>query len=113
MPRKTKKQLESEFQANLIGEIEELLPGAVIMKQDANYRQGMPDLLVLNDDRWACLEVKASPTAAKQPNQDYWVDRLDDMSFAAFVHPENKDAVLRDLGLHLGLPNVTPICRVA
>lgn len=74
-----------------------MFPGCVVMKQDANYRQGIPDLLVLFRDKWACLESKQGFKASKRPNQDYWVERLDRMSFAAFIHPENKTAVLRDL----------------
>ncbi len=113
MPRAPKRKLESEFQADLIKEIEYMLPDAVVMKQDANYRQGMPDLIILNDDRWACLEVKAAEDAEHQPNQDYWVDRLEEMSFAAFICPENKDVVLQEMFPFLGMRNVTPINRVA
>ena len=89
--------LESAFQAKLIKEIEEALPGCVIMKNDANYRQGVPDILILFKRRWGMLEVKKSPTANQQPNQKYWVKRLDEMGYSSFVFPENKDAVLREL----------------
>lgn len=93
---------ESAFQAALIKEIEELLPGCVILKNDANYIQGFPDLLILFENRWAALEVKASRSAARQPNQDYWVDYLDNMSFAAFVYPENKEKILDAIQQALG-----------
>lgn len=89
--------LESAYQAKLVKRLEELYPSIVIMKNDANYRQGFPDLLLLFNDRYACLEVKASEDADLQPNQEYWIDRLRRMSFAGFVYPENEREVLEAL----------------
>ena len=89
--------LESKFQANLIKEIKENLPGCIIMKTDPNYIQGMPDLLILHKNKWASLENKRSAKAKKQPNQQYYVDKMNEMSFSRFVCPENKEAVLSDL----------------
>lgn len=89
--------LESEFQSQLIKELEHAFDGCVIMKNDANYRQGFPDLLLLVGDKWACLEVKAGAYASRQPNQDYWVDYLSRMGFGAYVYPENKDQVIEEL----------------
>ena len=89
--------LESEFQSQLIKELEHAFDGCVIMKNDANYRQGFPDLLILVGDKWACLEVKAGAHASHQPNQDYWIDYLSRMGFGAFVFPENKDLVIEKL----------------
>lgn len=94
--------LESRFQSNLIKEIKELFPGCIVLKNDPNYIQGFPDLLILFNRRWAALEVKASANAMHQPNQDYYVDYLDGMSYAAFISPENKEAVLHDLQFALG-----------
>lgn len=94
--------LESKFQADLIKDLEDLFPGCVVMKNDANYRQGFPDLLVLYYSRWAALEVKASAKASHQPNQDYWIDRLSKEGFADFIYPENKIGVLRDLAEYFG-----------
>lgn len=71
--------------------------GCLVLKNDSSYRQGIPDLIVLYRDQWAVLEAKASLGSKKQPNQDYYVDMLDDMSFAAFIYPENKEEVLHDL----------------
>ena len=81
---------ESLYQRKLIKRIKKDLPGCVVLKNDPNYIQGFPDLLVLNGDRWAALEVKKSEDAEHQPNQDYWVDILNGMSYAAFVFPENE-----------------------
>lgn len=86
--------LESKFQAELRRELEQLYPGCLILKQDANYLQGIPDLLILWDGRWAALECKKSATAAHRPNQDYYIAMMNEMSFAAFVYPENRDEVL-------------------
>lgn len=89
--------LESRYQAQLIRRIQFRFPGAIVLKNDTSYLQGVPDLLVLNDDRWAMLEVKASCDAELQPNQDYYVELFDAMSFGAFIYPENEQDVLHDL----------------
>lgn len=88
---------ESQFQRELIKEIKETFPGCVVLKNDPNYIQGMPDLTILHGDRWAVLEVKRDKGALHQPNQDYYVGMLDDMSFSSFVYPENKEEVLHGL----------------
>ena len=89
--------LESKFQADLIKDIKHMFPGCVVMKNDSSYIQGIPDLLVLYNDRWASLECKKSEGARKQPNQEYYVEKLDSMSFSRFIFPENKEEVLREL----------------
>ena len=86
--------LESKFQSELKKEIKQRLPGCIVIKQDASQIQGIPDLLILHKDRWAALEVKAHEKAHRQPNQEYYVDKLDGMSYAAFIHPGNKEDVL-------------------
>lgn len=89
--------LESKFQANLIKEIKEIFPGCIVMKNDSSYIQGIPDLLVLHKNKWASLENKKSAKAKKQPNQEYYVDKMNEMSFSRFIYPENKDEVLKEL----------------
>lgn len=89
--------LENRFQRELIRDIKEMLPGAIVMKNDPNYIQGIPDILVLYKKRWGALECKKSSGAKKQPNQEYYVDTMNDMSFAAFICPENKEEVLGEL----------------
>lgn len=88
---------ESLFQFMLIKELKEEFPGCIILKNDPNYIQGVPDLLILFRDRWAALEVKKSSKSHHQPNQDYYVSLMDDMSFARFVYPENKEEILNEL----------------
>lgn len=74
-----------------------MFPGCVILKNDSGYLQGIPDLLVLHRDRWGMLEVKVEADYKIEPNQDVYVEMLDEMSFAAFIHPSNEQDVLRDL----------------
>ena len=89
--------LESKFQSNLIIELYHLFPGCVVIKTDANYNQGFPDLLILYKKHWASLECKRTIDSSHQPNQGYYVDELDKMSFASFIYPENKEEVLDGL----------------
>lgn len=92
MPKK-----ESKFQSLLKDELREMFPGCIIQKNDENDIQGFPDLTIIYGDRWATLECKRSKHAAHRPNQDYWVDKLNEMSFSRFIYPENKEEVLREL----------------
>lgn len=89
--------LESKYQAQLIKRLRVMFPGCVILKNDTDYIQGIPDLLILWGRRWAALEVKAREDAPHQPNQDYYVELMDEMSFADFICPETEEEVLRDL----------------
>lgn len=88
---------ERHYQPKLIEKIKAALPGAMVLKGDTRFRQGCPDLIVLYGDKWAALEVKKSPSASKQPNQDYYVEKLNEMSYAAVVHPGNEKDVLNAL----------------
>lgn len=90
-------KLESQFQKDLMDEIKSKYPGCVVLKNDSGYIQGFPDWTILYKDKWAVLEAKREKNAKKQPNQPYYVEKLDGMSFSRFVYPENKDEVLRDL----------------
>ena len=89
-------KLERDFQSRLIKEIEDRIPDALAFKSEP-YIQGFPDILVLREKRWAALECKRSWNAERQPNQEYWVDLLNRMSYAAFIYPENKEEVLDEL----------------
>lgn len=95
-------KLESQFQKALMDEIRDRYPGCVILKNDSGYIQGIPDWTILYKDKWAVLEAKRERKAKKQPNQEYYVDQLDNMSFSRFVYPENKDEVLEELRLIFG-----------
>lgn len=88
---------ENAFQAALIKELKDLFPGCVVLKNDPNYIQGFPDLTILYKDHWAVLECKRSKSASKRPNQSYYIDQLGEMSYAAFICPENREDVLDEL----------------
>lgn len=90
-------KLERDFQAKLIKELKQRFEGCIVMKNDASYIQGIPDLIVLYKNKWATLECKKSAKASKRPNQEYYVQRMDEMSFSRFICPENKEEVLDDL----------------
>ena len=90
-------KLERDFQAKLIKDIKKLCPGCMVMKTDLTYIQGIPDLLILFKNKWASLEVKKSVGASKRPNQEYYVDKMNEMSFSKFICPENKEEVLDEL----------------
>jgi hypothetical protein len=89
--------LESKFQSDLIKELESMFTGCIILKNDPNYLQGFPDLTILYRNKWAVLECKKSKNEKHQPNQDYYIDVCDEMSFSRFIYPENKEEVLYEL----------------
>ena len=88
---------ENEFQAKLIKELKNLFPGCIITKTDSGYIQGIPDLLILYNNKWASLECKRNSRAKRQPNQEYYVETMNQMSFSRFICPENKEEVLNEL----------------
>lgn len=88
---------ENVFQSALIDELKKIFPGCMVLKNDSSYYQGIPDLLVLHNDKWAMLECKRSSNAHHQPNQDYYIEKFGKMSFASFIFPENKEEVLHEL----------------
>ena len=90
-------KLERDFQANLIKELKMIFKGCIVMKTDPTYIQGLPDLLILFNDKCAALEVKRSSKAHKQPNQEYYVKLMNKMSFSRFVCPENKETIIDEL----------------
>lgn len=92
--------LENRFKTKLIAELEDLFPDCIITHLDPNEIQGIPDLLILFGNKWAVLEGKKSATASVRPNQEYYVDLMNEMSFAAFIYPENKDQILDELYLY-------------
>lgn len=93
-------KLESKFQKEFIDEAKSRYPGCVALKNDSSYIQGFPDWTLLYKDKWAVLEMKKERGARKQPNQEYYVNMLDGMSFSRFVYPENKDQVFSELDVY-------------
>lgn len=89
--------LENKFKTGLVKELKERFPGCKVVHLDPTEIQGIPDLLVLYGKTWGALEGKKSATASHRPNQDYYVQQMDEMSFASFIYPENKEEVLNEL----------------
>ena len=89
--------LENRFKTNLIQDLKNLFPGCIVVHLDPNEIQGIPDLLVLYKDKWAALEGKKAANASVRPNQEYYVNKMNDMSYASFIYPENKEEVLYEI----------------
>lgn len=102
-------RLESGFQDRLIKDLKELFPGCMTFKMD--QQQGIPDVLILYEDKWAALECKRSANAKRQPNQDYYVGKMDEMSFSRFIYPENREEVLNDLQQAFATRRATRVSR--
>lgn len=88
---------ESQFQAQLIKKLNKMLPGIIVLKNDPNYIQGIPDLILLYKNCWAALEVKRGATASVRPNQAHYVRTMRAMSYAAFIYPENESEILSEV----------------
>ena len=103
--------LESRFQSNLIKELKKIFRGCIVLKNDPNYIQGFPDLLILYENKWAALECKKEANASRQPNQEYYVEELNNMSYASFIYPENKEEVLYELQQTFGTRRSTRVSQ--
>lgn len=90
--------LEAKYQGDLIKRIKRKWPGCLVFKNDTRYIQGILDLTVLfPGGGWALLEVKVSEDAARQPNQDYYVELANEMFYGSFIWPEIEDEVLDEI----------------
>lgn len=89
--------LENAFKTKLVRELKDLFPGCIVIHTDPTERQGLPDLIILYGKQWAALEGKKSQDSSCRPNQPYYVDLMNRMSFASFIYPENKEEVLNGL----------------
>ena len=102
---------ESDFQKQVIDDIKRRIPGAIVLKNDSSYIQGIPDLSVFYKDRYAMLEVKKSENASKQPNQTYYVEHFANQgAFASFIYPENKEDILTKLVQYLTYHKALYVC---
>lgn len=96
--------LESRFQASLIKEIKSRFKGSVVLKNDPNYIQGIPDLVVFYKDKYAFLEVKKGKNASHRPNQDYYINKFHKQgAYSEFVFPENKEDVINGMARSFGV----------
>lgn len=90
-------KLESEFQAGLKKDVGLILPGSYMFKLDSSEWQGIPDQLILWEDRWAILELKRSANSPYQPNQEWYIKQFNQMSYSSVCYPENKEVVLSEI----------------
>lgn len=88
---------ENKFQSILIKELKKRFVGCIVTKLDSAHIQGIPDLLILYKNMWATLEVKKAASSSLRPNQKYYVDLMDKMSFSRIIYPENMEVVLNEL----------------
>ena len=88
---------ENAFQSKIIKELKERFPGCMVLKNDPEYIQGIPDLTILYKEHWALLETKRASDSSHRPNQDYYISKANEMSFGRFISPENKKEVLDEL----------------
>lgn len=88
---------EGKFKKTLKQELKAMFPGCIITQMDPNDIQGIPDLLILWQNKWATLECKKSQKASHRPNQDYYVEKMNNMSYSSFIFPENKEVILSEL----------------
>lgn len=102
---------EAQYQRKLIKKIKDRLPGCLVLKNDPSQIQGLPDLLILHEDRWGMLEVKRSPDEDVQPNQEHYVSGLNEMSFASFIDPESEEEVLGELQRSFRTPREARISK--
>lgn len=85
---------ENKFQPKVIEELEKRFPGCMVLKNDPTYIQGVPDLIVLIKKKWFALETKRSKNEPHRPNQDYYINKMNSMSGAWFIYPENLEEVM-------------------
>lgn len=102
---------ENVFQARLVKKLKAMYPDAIVMKGDANRIQGICDILVLRGDRWVALECKRDSKAPHRPNQDYYVSKMNEMSYAAFIFPENEEEILHEVQQTLGHQRTTCVSK--
>jgi len=91
--------LESAFKKNFITELNvRLAPIDLEYIHTRSHNRSFPDLLILGPgSTWAALEFKAAEEADHQPNQAWYINRLNHWAYATFMYPENREEVLGDL----------------
>lgn len=91
---------ENSYQVELKKKLERRFPGCLVLKNDEQLIQGIPDLTILWGPWYAVLEVKRSESEMRRPrpNQQYYLDLVHDMGgISAFIYPEIEEEVLNAL----------------
>lgn len=95
---------ETEFERAVCKEIRGWDNNIRVYKMDPNVAaQGIPDRLVLCNGKFALLEFKRTKNSPRRPNQDWYVDFFNKKGFSAFIYPENKEEILTNLKIYLGV----------
>ena len=93
--------LESEFRKAFLEEVQNridpLNKGFLFFLNASNAFRSFPDIVILGSHKWAALEFKKSKRASHQPNQEYYINKLNEIGYASFVYPENAEEILNDL----------------
>lgn len=109
--------LESKFQNTILKKaLKQHFPEAIVQKNDPVDNQGFPDLTILLGPRYAVLEVKKSEAEyiseqgsreaymkdSRRHNQRYYIEKINNVGFAAFIYPENMDDIIEELHRFFG-----------
>lgn len=79
---------ESKLQSEIVRYLKS--KGAIVLKNDANYRTGIPDLSFWHSELCGMIEVKALPSSPYRPLQQITIHKLQDMGvFCEVIHSEN------------------------
>jgi hypothetical protein len=80
--------MEKKLQSEIIKFLQS--KGAYVLKNDATYRQGVPDLSFWHPDLSGFIEVKAHENSPFRPLQQKTIERLEAMGlFIRVIHSEN------------------------
>ena len=90
--------LEKDFQKTIIKWLR--AKGCLVIKyqQNATTRASIPDIIFLKEGFWGAIEVKKSKTSKFQPGQKEMVTKMNEMSWAKVVWPENWKETQKELG---------------
>lgn len=89
------------FQSVVKNRLKKEFPQCEVHKLNPTEIQGSPDLVILCPITWATLEVKKTKKANKQPNQEFYVEKHNNMSFSSFINPENENEIFSRLHDHV------------
>ena len=80
---------EANFQSKIVKYLRS--KDCIVLKyqQNATTMAGIPDILFLKEGFWGAIEVKKSKTAKFRPGQKEMVAKMNEMSWAKAVYPEN------------------------
>lgn len=88
---------EAKFQAKIISWLKKQGCLPIKYEQNATTKAGIPDIIFFKEGFWGALEVKKSKTAKFQPLQKEMIAKMDEMSWARAVYPENWDEIKKEL----------------